>query len=102
MLANCCLRPDGELRPVAAVTHTPAPRTGVRNEGCYAAALTDCSPDISREHYVSHALLRLLSTEGEVTVDGFPWQDAGAVGRVAPAALTGKILCSRHNVRCPR
>jgi len=77
---------------MTAVTRTPAPQTGIRNEGCYAAALADCSADISREHYVSHALLRLLNIEGKVTVDGFPWQDAGASTRVAPAALTGKIF----------
>lgn len=97
MLRNCCLTADGALRHVAAVTRPAAPKTGIWNEACYAGALADCSDDISREHYISHALLRLLSIEGRVTVDGFPWQDAGASGRVAPAALTGKILCSRHN-----
>jgi len=60
--------------------------------------LADCSPDISREHYVSHGLLKLLSIEGKVTIDGFPWQNAGAVGRFPPATLTGKILCGRHNL----
>jgi hypothetical protein len=43
-------------------------------------------------------LLKLLSIDGKVTVDGFPWQDSGAVGRVPPPSLTGKILCRRHNV----
>jgi hypothetical protein len=96
-LQNCCLK-AGELRPVAAVTRTSGPRTGIRNEGCYAAAFADCSPDVSREHYVSHGLLKLLTIEGKVTVDGFPWQDKGTVKRVPPATLTGKILCSRHNL----
>jgi len=102
VLRNCCLKLDGELRPVAAFTRAPAPKTSIRNKGCYAAALADCSPDISREHFVSHGLLKLLSIEGKITIDGFPWQDAGAVSRVPPATLNGKILCSRHNSHCPR
>jgi hypothetical protein len=84
--------------PLAAVTRTPVPKTGIQNGNCYAAASVDCSPDISREHYVSHALLKQLSIEGTVTIDGFPWQDAGAIGKVPSATLTGKILCRRHNL----
>src|SRR5271163_1432409 len=97
VLRSCCLAADGALRPVAAVTCPAAPKTGIRNDACYAAALADCSADISREHYISHGLLRLLSIEGRVTVDGFSWQKADASGKVGPAALTGKMLCSRHN-----
>ena len=67
VLRSCCLTVDGALRPVAAVTSPLASKRGIRNDG-YAAALADCSADISREHYISHALLRLLSIEGRVTV----------------------------------
>jgi hypothetical protein len=98
MLRSCCLTVDGALRPATAVTCPPGPKTGIRNEGCYAAALADCSADISREHYVSYALLKLVSIDGKVTIDGFPWQDSGTVNRVPPPSLTGKILCRRHNV----
>jgi len=94
---ECCLKAGGELRPMATVTRAPVPQTDIRNGGCYASGLADCSADISREHYISHALLRLLSVEGRVTIDGFPWQNAAAVSSVPPATLTGKILCSRHN-----
>jgi hypothetical protein len=97
VLRECCLR-AGELKPAATVTRASVPKTGIRNSGCYAGALADCSADISREHYVSHALLRRLSIEGRVTIDGFPWQNTGAVNSVPPATLTGKILCSRHNL----
>lgn len=98
VLRSCCLTEDGVLRPVAAVTCPAGPRTGIRNDGCYAAALADCSADLSREHYISSALLKRLSIDGKVTVDGFPWQDSGAISKVAPASLTGKILCRRHNL----
>jgi hypothetical protein len=98
VLRECCLRAGGELKPTATMTRTPAPTTGIRNSGCYAAGLADCSADISREHYISHGLLRLLSIDGRITIDGFPWQDASADSRVPPATLTGKILCKRHNL----
>jgi hypothetical protein len=98
MLRGCCLRAGGELKPAATLTRAPSPKTGIRNSGCYAYALADCSANISREHYVSHALLRQLSIEGRVTIDGFPWQNTGAVNSVPPATLTGKILCGRHSL----
>ena len=98
LLRSCCLTVDGALQPSSAVTYPPSPKTGIRNDGCYAAALADCSADISREHYISHALLKLLSIDGKVTIDGFPWQDSGAVSSVPSPSLTGKILCRRHNV----
>jgi hypothetical protein len=80
---------------VAMVTYAPVPKIGIRKGGCYADAFADCSADISREHYVSHALLRLLCVEGRVAIDGFPWQDAGAISRIPPAALgrDQSIIC---------
>src|SRR5690242_17613456 len=96
VLRSCCLTRDGALRPLAALTCPPSPRTGIRNIGCYAAALADCSNDLSREHYISNALLKRLSIDGKVTVDGFPWQDSGATSKVPPASLTGRVLCRRH------
>jgi hypothetical protein len=98
MLRSCCLTPDGALRPVAAATCPAGPKTGIRNDACYAAALADCWADISREHCVSHKLLKQLSVDGKVRVDGFPWQDSGTVGKVAAPSLTGKILYRRHNL----
>src|SRR5271169_5801022 len=78
VLRECCLK-DGQIRSMSTVTRAPVPQTGIRNSGCYARGLADCSADISREHYISHALLTLLSVEGRVTIDGFPWQNAGVV-----------------------
>ena len=83
---------------MAAVSCPTEPKTGIRNDGCYAAALADCSTDLSREHYISNALLKRLSIDGKVTVDGFPWQDSGATSKVPPASLTGRVLCRRHNL----
>jgi hypothetical protein len=60
--------------------------------------LADCSTDLSREHYISNALLKRLSIDGKVTVDGFSWQDSGAASKLPPASLTGRVLCRRHNL----
>ena len=40
----------------------------------------------------------MLSIDGKVTIDGFPWQDSGARNKVPALSLTGKILCRRRNL----
>src|ERR1700744_5970980 len=61
-------------------------------KGCWAASLGDCEGKISREHLVSESLL----PEGGVMVSGLPWckDEPKPLGN---AALTGKILCQKHN-----
>jgi hypothetical protein len=61
-------------------------------KGCWAASLGDCEGKISREHLVSQALF----PDGKITVSGLNWckDEPKTVGL---AALTGKILCRRHN-----
>lgn len=60
--------------------------------GCWAAPLGDCKGKISREHLVSQALF----PEGNITVSGLHWcrDEPKTVGL---AALTGNILCRKHN-----
>jgi hypothetical protein len=59
---------------------------------CWAASLGDCEGKISREHLVSQALF----PQGKITVQGLHWcrDEEKTVGL---AALTGKILCRKHN-----
>src|ERR1700687_3518444 len=94
----CCLGADGGFKPVASVTRCPPPRTGTRTKGCYAAALADCSPDLSREHFISEGLLKELSVGGLVSIDGFPWQSDRGIQKLPTAVLASNILCRRHNV----
>jgi hypothetical protein len=76
---------------------TPAlPRTGVSCYGCYAAVLNDCSPHLSREHYVTKSLLDYLNKDGSLLVSGFPWMN-GQTKNLPPDALAAKVLCERHN-----
>jgi hypothetical protein len=97
-LRACCLGADGDLKPIASVTRCPPPRTGIGTKGCYAAPLADCSPDLSREHFISEGVLGELSDAGLVRIDGCRWQTDGAVQWLPTAVLGSNILCRRHNL----
>jgi hypothetical protein len=87
------------------ITKPPGNPTGHSLPGCYASALRDCSPQLSREHYISKALLERLSqvladgraSEAGILVSGFPWLPGDRTKNLAPEALVAKVLCDRHN-----
>jgi hypothetical protein len=68
VLRRCCLSAGGVLRPVAAVTCPAEPKTGIRNDGCYAAALADCSIDVSRKHISARRCSSSLPHRGATIV----------------------------------
>ncbi|MBN2474594.1 MAG: hypothetical protein JXB62_08295 [Pirellulales bacterium] len=63
--------------------------------------MADCSTRISREHFISHSLIREIektSLPGErIRIEGFPWQTGGRLHEVSPTVLASKVLCERHN-----
>lgn len=61
--------------------------------GCYANKLGDCTGKISKEHYISKALLLELGT---LEVSGFIWQK-GQKMSLGPSSLTASVLCEHHN-----
>jgi hypothetical protein len=69
-------------------------RTGLPVK-CIASHLGDCSRGLSREHFISESVLRLVGTS--VRVSGFPWQQPGQAQEIGVGSLTSKILCTRHN-----
>jgi hypothetical protein len=89
LMRDCCLF-------VRCDTRTPSPITGYSHPSCFASALKDCSPTISREHYVSKSILKLFG-EGGLMISGMPWLPEGVQKKVSSASLTGKMLCERHN-----
>lgn len=93
---NCCLTVSGFIK-TAALTSPPAPPTGNALPRCYAAPLADCSPKLSREHFVSASLLEELNVSNQLRVSGLRWQDDGQSKHLKPNALASKILCDRHN-----
>ena len=55
-----------------------------------------CSGNISREHYISRAVLDLIFDGGQGIIKGTPW--ANSIDKsVSKESLTAKILCQRHN-----
>ncbi len=64
--------------------------------GCYAQILNDCSSKLSREHYVSQAVLDLLGDEHRIT--NARWLPPGEQSKpLATSALGSRILCEKHN-----
>lgn len=90
--SRCCKGDDG--LPAMAVGRLIPPNapTGEATEGCYLASSQNCGGALSREHYISRALI----DRSEVFVRGMPWQKE-EVQRFSPDNLTAKILCRRHN-----
>jgi hypothetical protein len=97
LLRECCVGPNNTFRTTPLDTQPPLPRTGFSNPRCYASRLGDCSPLLSREHFISHGILKVLRHGGTVTINGFNWQPENSVQELPPARLASKILCKRHN-----
>jgi len=74
----------------------PSPKTGFSNSQCYASELNDCDSKLSREHYITKALLEYLNIDKELKIEGLSWT-AGKEQSIPPNALASKILCQRHN-----
>jgi hypothetical protein len=63
---------------------------------CYANALGNCSTNISREHFISEAVLKQQEIEGGVTAFGFSF--LGDQSKPMPInGMAAKILCEAHN-----
>ena len=100
MAKHCHLGGDNEfVVPERAQTRPPGQRTGYAHPKCYARQLSDCSNEISGEHFMSEGVLQLLagSTPG-VEVRGASFQRGNPHPLLTrPASLKAKVLCTRHN-----
>lgn len=91
------MRGDGVLHARRVRIVTPGKRTRCSNRRCYAAALGDCSRQISVEHFISKSVLTFLSLSDLVSIQGLPWQIDGESNTIPASRLGSKILCERHN-----
>mgnify|MGYP001766171329 CR=1 FL=1 len=66
-----------------------------RVEKCYMKSLGSCVGRISREHIISESVCHVLTGDGEFSISGVPWLEAGKTKIVAPPVA--KCLCERHN-----
>jgi hypothetical protein len=71
--------------------------TGYRHPSCYANDDSNCSTKISKEHFLSAALLRRLQQNKKVKVAGLSWQEPKTFGLFPIGSLGANILCRDHN-----
>lgn len=66
-----------------------------RVEKCYMNELGSCVGPISREHIISDSVCRVLMGDGEFSISGLPWLEAGEEKIIAPPKANR--LCTKHN-----
>jgi hypothetical protein len=71
--------------------------TGFRHPRCYANVDENCSTKISKEHFISAALLRKLQLNNKAKIAGLAWQEPETFDLVPVNGLASNILCERHN-----
>jgi hypothetical protein len=59
--------------------------------------LNSCVGPISGEHLISGSVIRILKGNGEFTISGLPWLEAGEEKILAPQNLRANCLCVKHN-----
>ncbi len=94
-IVRCHWDIDGRLRKKVPSLRPPGPPTAHANSKCYLRDTCDCSEQISREHYMSAAVIAQLGKKIRIT--GLPWLQADKSLETTIPNLTAKILCKRHN-----
>ncbi len=90
-IIDCCITARVNTTP-------PAPKSGYSNPKCYARQLNDCSHSMSKEHFVSEAVLNLIRLENkQLKISGPVWLDRNEERRISIESISSKILCKRHN-----
>ena len=92
----CCFKNGELIKPPARVSPRD-PRVGHSNSRCYACHLNDCDERLTREHYISEALLEAVGPD--LMLAGLPWLKNRDGQRMNPGSVVAKILCDYHN-RC--
>jgi hypothetical protein len=66
-----------------------------RVEKCYMKDLGSCIPPISGEHIISNSVCRVLMGDGEFSISGLLWLEAGEMKIIPPPQAN--CLCTKHN-----
>lgn len=64
---------------------------------CFLHGYGPCHGKMTGEHYISQAVLKLISPKGAVQIGGLPWQEPDQLKNVGVGALTANVLCEPHN-----
>jgi hypothetical protein len=71
--------------------------SGYQHPKCYARRDGNCSPKISKEHFISKTLLQRIQRDNTAKIAGLAWQAPQTFQRVPIKGLASNILCERHN-----
>ena len=94
----CCLVSKGRWNKAPALVQVrPIPVEDYANPKCYASSTKKCSKKITREHFISHNILKELVYERGVKITGVPWIDYETWKVLPTESLASKILCKNHN-----
>ena len=94
---HCCQNPDGSWSAKRVPTFKFAD-TGFDHPRCYLAGSKTCSTKISKEHYISQAILKQIATDGTITLNGNNQGASNFVNKPLPiSGLASNILCRTHN-----
>lgn len=98
LLRACCLR-DGSIveRSAPSPTMPPAPPTMHANARCYARALNDCDPKVSKEHYFSRGVTRAVAGRGKSNTVRIIRGGKPDLEIPPDQAFQANVLCRRHN-----
>jgi SEC-C motif len=92
----CCLGIDGSPRKTIVNYNPPGCRTGHSHPDCYLNWTRNCSEKLSREHFISGAVLKLINPTA-LRISGTSWIPQGETRDLSLNALQAKVLCDRHN-----
>lgn len=90
LVKDCCLNKRENTIP-------KPPKTGYSNNMCFARSLNDCSEKISKEHFISDSVLKLINKKGSFEISKTHWIPDGESRTITRASLASHILCERHN-----
>lgn len=91
----CCYGRDGWKKSAASVRIDKTGHSGLHAK-CYLSATGACSDQISKEHLISHAVLKVLA-EKSIGISGVPWLKPGETKVLPFGSLVSNCLCIAHN-----
>jgi hypothetical protein len=92
----CCFIGRGwQWHKKPAVLGLKAQPAAGRVEKCYMKELGSCVAPISGEHIISASVCKVLMGDGQFSISGVPWLEAGETKIIAPPKA--KCLCRKHN-----
>jgi hypothetical protein len=95
---SCCWVSKGRWNKAPApIQVRPIPVKDYAHCKCYASLTNKCSQKKSREHYISHNILKEFVYDRKVKITGLPWINYETWKFLPTESLASNILCENHN-----